>query len=159
MSPRWIIAAIGAAVAIVGLVVLGTNVTAYTATGTLDCGTGFASNMQHLQHEDAVNGLANALNGGGSVFQTGQAQACASPLSSRRTIGWVVFGIGVVAAFGGLLVRGSKPRPARPTVAAPAVGSAWPCPAHDRYGNVCTLNQGHAGDCVFEAASIRGQAG
>ncbi|WP_326565059.1 hypothetical protein VSH64_24775 [Amycolatopsis rhabdoformis] len=115
MKPRTFVIVAALAIAIIGVVLMSLNVTARAAGGqSVSCGTGFSKDTSQAEHEKAVGDLTAAmiadqgqpnLLGISGASYSGFEQACDSALSTRRTWGFVLMGVGVLGLLGGIMVQ------------------------------------------------------
>lgn len=118
ITPRTFALFLAAAVAVLAIVLLSTNVEATTAGGaTVTCGTGWKTDTREAAHKANVDALTNAMladSGYAGLARptatTGYEQQCASSLSTRRSWGFGLGGVAVVVALGALVVRRAPAR-------------------------------------------------
>lgn len=122
MTPRTFALIIGAALIAVSFVMLSTAVNATTPNGgTVACGTGWTPDTSKAAHDSSVNTLTNAFLADAGNYSlmgadklAGFEQACASAITSRRTWGYVLIGLGAVVSLGALVIRRTPATPAAP---------------------------------------------
>lgn len=112
MTTRQFAALIGVLAAVAALMFMSSDTTATAENGeSASCGSVFKGKVSQLAHDDNVRVLTGELLGFREQ-SNGIAAACASQLSTRRTVGWIWFAVGTVVPIGAVMTMSTEP-PAR----------------------------------------------
>ncbi len=104
MSPRSFAILAGAALVVGAFIALLLPVTIDDG-GEVSCGNGLASEVDDVKMHDLGREIAQIQVYGGVTEESTLAQQCDDAITTRRTWGWPVAGLGAFVLLGGLLIR------------------------------------------------------